>query len=187
MKIIEKLIRIITIPPLITGVTVLILYEVGSMTMLEFIIAEFCLLVFPALAYPFREVFKIGKDRRSGQRSTAMVFSCISYLYGFAWALLNNAGMVTKVLFTSYIISVIALLIANKVFKFKASGHACSTTAPIVLLTWQVSTYYIIPCLLIITAVYYSSIKLKQHTLTQLFVGSLFSVIASVISIMIFR
>ncbi|MEA5026991.1 hypothetical protein SDC9_144637 [bioreactor metagenome] len=187
MERIEKITRVLTMPPLVTGLTVLLLYEVQALNMMEFIMAEGCLLFFPALAYPFREIFHIGKDRRSGQRTTAMIFSCFSYSYGFIWSLTSNAGMVCKVLFTSYILSVIALLIANKLCHFKASGHACSTTAPMVLLSWQVSPYLVLPSLGLVLAVYYSSIKLKQHTLGQLIAGSAFSILAGLISILLFN
>ena len=79
------------------------------------------------------------------------------------------------------------LLLLNKVFHFKASGHACSTTAPTVLLAWQLSPWVLIPCAALIAAVYVSSIRLGRHTLPQLAAGSATSVAASLASILIFR
>ncbi len=188
MNRIEKFTRIITIPAIVSGLTVLVLYLFvdNAMSTADFIVSEVCLLLIPALAYPIREIFHIGKDRREGQRSTAMVFSAASYVGGLIWALITNSSPVTKVLFFSYVISVAVLIILNKLIRFKASGHACSTTAPTVILAWQLNAYMLIPCALLISAVYRSSIKLKQHTLPQLLTGSAISVCAGFLGILVF-
>ncbi len=188
MNRIEKFTRIITIPAIVSGLTVLVLYLFANnaMSTSDFIVSEVCLMLIPAMAYPIRELFHLGKDRREGQRSTAMVFSVVSYIGGFIWALAANASPITKVLFSSYVISVVMLIILNKLARFKASGHACSTTAPTVILAWQINAYMLIPCALLIVAVYRSSINLKQHTLPQLLTGSAVSVVASVLSILMF-
>jgi hypothetical protein len=185
---IAKVLRIITLPPLVTGATVLILYLSGKLVSIkEIIMLMGCLVVFPLLAYPFREIFQINTDRRQGQRSVAMVFSGISYTYGFIWAIVTDVSLVTRVLFCSYLISVIGLLIANKLFKFHASGHACSTTAPLILMSWQMGYMYIIWGLLLVVSVYYASLYLKQHTLSQLLSGSTISILAGFMSISIFN
>lgn len=188
MNRIEKFTRVITIPAIVSGLTVLVLYLFAdnAMSTVDFIVSEVCLMLIPALAYPIREIFHIGKDRREGQRSTAMVFSAVSYVGGSVWALAANASSITKVLFSSHVISVAVLLILNKLVRFKASGHACSTTAPTVILAWQLNAYLLIPCVLLISAVYRSSIKLKQHTLPQLLAGSAVSVCAAILSILVF-
>ena len=68
----------------------------------------------------------------------------------------------------------------------RASGHACSTTAPAFLLTWKLHPLFAIPSVLLIAAVYSSSLKLSRHTLPQLLAGSAVSLLACVISIMVY-
>ena len=135
-------------------------------------------------AYPIREIFRIGKDRRKGQRSAALVCSAIGYLCGFLWSILTPCSWLVHILFLSYVISIAALLILNAVFKLHASGHACSTTAPVFLLTWKLHPLFIIPSVLLIAAVYRSSLKLSRHTLPQLLIGSAVSLLACGISLL---
>ena len=142
------IVRILTLPPIVIGITVL------------------------------------GKDRRKGQRSTALVCSAIGYLCGFLWSILTPCSWLVHILFLSYVISIAALLILNAVFKLHASGHACSTTAPVFLLTWKLHPLFIIPSELLIAAVYRSSLKLSRHTLPQLLIGSAVSLLACGISLL---
>lgn len=69
-------------------------------------------------------------------------------------------------------------------FRLHASGHACSTTAPVFLLTWKLHPLFIIPSGLLIAAVYRSSLKLSRHTLPQLLIGSAVSLLACGISLL---
>ena len=154
------------------------------MTLRELLLCELFLLLIPMAAYPIREIFHIGKDRRKGQRSTALVCSAIGYLCGFLWSILTPCSWLVHILFLSYVISIAALLILNAVFKLRASGHACSTTAPVFLLTWKLHPLFIIPSVLLIAAVYRFSLKLSRHTLPQLLIGSAVSLFACSISLL---
>ncbi|MBQ3405001.1 MAG: hypothetical protein IJG63_06265 [Oscillospiraceae bacterium] len=183
---IDRIIRVATVPSIITGLTVLLLYMPAHVLGIrEFIMLEVCLLLIPSLAYPASELIKKSADRRSRQRNAAMVFSAAGYLIGFIWMLLNPCCHVTKVLLLSYVLSIAALLILNKGLHFKASGHSCALTAPTALLTWQLSPLAVIPCALLIGAAYASSIKLGRHSLAQLLAGSAVSVAAVLLSMMI--
>lgn len=140
------------------------------------------LLLVPIAAYPLREILHIGKDRRKGQRSTALVCSAVGYIAGFLWSLLAPCSWLVHILFLSYVISIAGLLLLNVGLGFHASGHACSTTAPALLLTWKLHPLFIIPSVLLIVAVYRSSLKLSRHTLSQLLAGSAVSLLACGIS-----
>ena len=62
-------VRILTLPPIVIGVTLLLMYApAGLLTRRELLLCEVFLLVIPLAAYPLREIFHIGKDRRRGQR-----------------------------------------------------------------------------------------------------------------------
>ena len=180
-------VRILTMPPIVIGVTVLLMYApAGLLTMRELLWCEAFLLLIPLAAYPLREIFHIGKDRRKGQRSTALVCSAIGYTAGLIWSLLISCSWLVQILFLSYVISIVLLLLLNAGFRFHASGHACSMTAPAVLLTWKLHPLMLIPSALLIAAVYQSSLKLSRHTLPQLLAGSAVSLLACAISILIY-
>ena len=181
----HQIVRILTLTPIIIGITLLLMYIPAELlTLRELLLCELFLLLIPMAAYPIREIFHIGKDRRKGQRSTALVCSAIGYLCGFLWSILTPCSWLVHILFLSYVISIAALLILNAVFKLHASGHACSTTAPAFLLTWKLHPLFIIPSVLLIAAVYRSSLKLSRHTLPQLLIGSAVSLLACSISLL---
>ena len=180
-------VRILTMPPIVIGVTLLLMYApAGLLTMRELLWCEAFLLLIPLAAYPLREIFHIGKDRRKGQRSTALVCSAIGYIGGLIWSLLIPCSWLVHILFLSYVISIALLLMLNAVLHFRASGHACSMTAPAVLLTWKLHPLMLIPSALLIAAVYRSSLKLSRHTLMQLLAGSAVSLLACAISILVY-
>ena len=138
--------RILTLPPIVIGVTLLLMYApTGLLTRRELLLCEVFLLVIPLAAYPLREIFHIGKDRRRGQRGTALVCSAVGYLCGFLWSMLTPCSWLVHILFLSYVISIAALLLLNVGFGLRASGHACSTTAPAFLLTWKLHPLFAIP------------------------------------------
>lgn len=76
-------VRILTLPPIVTGVTLLLMYAPAGLLTRRELLCEVFLLVIPLAAYPLREIFHIGKDRRRGQRGTALVCSAVGYLCGF--------------------------------------------------------------------------------------------------------
>ena len=181
------IVRILTLTPIIIGIILLLMYVPAELlTLRELLLCELFLLLIPMAAYPIREIFHIGKDRRKGQRSTALVCSAIGYLCGFLWSMLTPCSWLVHILFLSYVISIAALLLLNVGFGLRASGHACSTTAPAFLLTWKLHPLFAIPSVLLIAAVYSSSLKLSRHTLPQLLAGSAVSLLACVISIMVY-
>ena len=179
--------RVLTLPPIVTGLTLVLMYApAGLLTLRELRLCEVFLLLVPLAAYPLREIFHIGRNRRGGQRSTALVLSAAGYACGFIWSLLVPCSWLVHILFLSYVVSVAALLALNAGLGLRASGHACSTTAPVFLLTWKLHPLFIIPSLLLIAAVYRSSLKLSRHTLPQLLIGSSISLLACGLSILVY-
>jgi len=186
-RITHLVVRVLTLPPIVTGLTLVLMYApAGLLTLRELLLCEVFLLLVPLAAYPLREIFHIGRDRREGQRSTALVLSAAGYACGFIWSLLVPCSWLVHILFLSYVVSVAALLALNAGLGLRASGHACSTTAPVFLLTWKLHPLFIIPSLLLIAAVYRSSLKLSRHTLPQLLIGSSISLLACGLSILVY-
>ena len=186
-RITHLVVRVLTLPPIVTGLTLVLMYApAGLLTLRELLLCEVFLLLVPLAAYPLREIFHIGRNRREGQRSTALVLSAAGYACGFIWSLLVPCSWLVHILFLSYVVSVAALLALNAGLGLRASGHACSTTAPVFLLTWKLHPLFIIPTLLLIAAVYRSSLKLSRHTLPQLLIGSSISLLACGLSILVY-
>ena len=186
-RITHLVVRVLTLPPIVTGLTLVLMYApAGLLTLRELLLCEVFLLLVPLAAYPLREIFHIGRNRREGQRSTALVLSAAGYACGFIWSLLVPCSWLVHILFLSYVVSVAALLALNAGLGLRASRHACSTTAPVFLLTWKLHPLFIIPSLLLIAAVYRSSLKLSRHTLPQLLIGSSISLLACGLSILVY-
>lgn len=186
-RITHLVVRVLTLPPIVTGLTLVLMYApAGLLTLRELLLCEVFLLLVPLAAYPLREIFHIGRNRREGQRSTALVLSAAGYACGFIWSLLVPCSWLVHILFLSYVVSIAALLALNAGLGLRASGHACSTTAPVFLLTWKLHPLFIIPSMLLIAAVYRSSLKLSRHTLPQLLIGSSISLLACGLSILVY-
>ena len=97
------IVRILTLPPIVIGITVLLMYIPAKLlTLRELLLCELFLLLIPMAAYPIREIFRSGKDRRKGQRSTALVCSAIGYLCGFLWSILTPCSWLVHILFLSF-------------------------------------------------------------------------------------
>ena len=134
-----KLIRILTIPPVMVTVLFLILYynkrELFSGAS-ELAVMIVLLGLFPVLAYPIQSI--IPKWRNGGrecQRKLAFIMSIIGYTAAFAWFFFYKAGQEILLICSTYFLSVVILAVCN-LLHFKASGHACSVTGPFVLLLY---------------------------------------------------
>lgn len=54
-----------------------------------------------------------------------MIFSAVGYLLGTLVAFITDVPVELKIIYLEYLLCGIAMLVLNKVFKLKASGHAC--------------------------------------------------------------
>lgn len=172
----SKITRKITVPPVFAAMLLIIVYIAfpdGIGSVWHLIGAIFFLGVLPLLAYPLQQYIPKFKDRgREGQRSLAMLFSFSGYAIGTIVAYIASAPARLKMIYLEYLLCGIAMLVINKTFHLKASGHACGIVGPVAML------YYfglLIPAVIgtaIIVPVFVSSIKTKQHTYPQLIGGS---------------
>ncbi|MBE6564616.1 MAG: hypothetical protein E7655_05040 [Ruminococcaceae bacterium] len=176
MNAISKLIRRFTIPPVFAALLLLVVYAAfpqdnGGIGHL--LCGIFFLSVLPALAYPLQKHFAHFKDRgREGQRSLAMIFSFVGYLLGTVVSFVLSAPVRLKLLYCEYLLCGVGMLLLNKVFAVKASGHACGVVGPVIMLFYfglYLPALIGIACIL---PVYVSSVKTKSHTVRQLVIGS---------------
>ena len=176
-NILAKLIRIIAIPP--TFITVLalsisvLLPEIYRHTG-DLLVTVTALAIIPTLAYPLSAVIpKYRALGRQGSRSLAFTTSAVGYTLGFIYAFASGATAELKFIFTGYIIALIALTVFNRVFKLKASGHACGILGPLLYAVRFFGIGWLVPCALVLIAVVWASLYRKSHTPRELALGGL--------------
>lgn len=75
VEVLHPAVRILTLPPIVIGVTLLLMYALeGFLTLRELLVCELFLLLIPIAAYPLREILHIGKGsavrRHNGGRKS---------------------------------------------------------------------------------------------------------------------
>ena len=170
-------VRKITIPPVFAGVLLLAVYlsypdTVGS---IWYVISGVVFLaILPVLAYPLQKYIPGFKDKgRDGQRSLAMLFSFAGYLLGTILTFVLSAPEIVKIIFLEYLLCGITMLVFNKLFKLKASGHACGVIGPMLLMVYFKLYIPAVVCALFAVPVFIASVHTKRHTPLQLLGGSL--------------
>ena len=184
-----KIIRIISVPPIMVTFLLVILNTARPdifRNNVEVLISIILLGIVPVLAYPFQFLSSSLEDKgRIMQRKLAFIFSLIGYATALLWAILVHTSKELLMICSTYFISVVILTFFNKVLKKRASGHACSITGPLVFLIYLVDWKLIFPCLIIATLIFWSSLYLQRHTKTDLFYGVLSNLLAFALSFII--
>lgn len=175
MEKIFLIIRKITVPPIFAMALLITLYvrqpfvfsSVGQLLW-----GIFFLGILPILGYPLQKYIPYFKEKgREGQRSLAMIFSVSGYLLGIITVLIGGASPQLCTVYWDYLLCGILILLCNKVFHRRASGHACGIVTPILLLAhFRIFLPAVIGVFLIIP-VFVASLKTKRHTLSQLLGG----------------
>ncbi len=176
MKKLTYAIRVITVAPFMALVMLLILYFRDPMlfgSLAEFLLLVLFLVVLPLLAYPLQPLIKRFKYKgREGQRTLALIFAVAGYFLGCLFAALLGAPQNVWFIYLSYMLSGSFVALFNKVFHFRASGHACGVSGPFMLLVYfgQPIGYIGFAVLVLVWAV---SLYMKRHTTAQIVVGAL--------------
>lgn len=182
-----KAIRIVTLPPVIALIALIILwysrpdYFAGSW---EFFVGVGSLTVLPLVPYVIQPFFPRLSGRKL-QRSLAVGASVLGYLACniVAWA--TNAGDGLKTLYLTYLLSVAAIALFGLVFRVKCSGHACGLFGPIAFLCVYVSLWYVLGFLLL-APMFWASLKMKRHKLSELILGCAVTTAALAVSHVLF-
>lgn len=186
---IAKIIRILSVPPIMVSIFILILAFNKSdifRNPAEIIIMIVLLGFVPALAYVLSGLVpKVKEQGREGQRKLAFVTNLVGYSVALLWAVFTNVGKELLLICLTYFLSVVLLTICNKGFHFRASGHASSFTGPLILLVYFLGWKVIIAVLIIAVLIVWASVYLKRHTIKELVGGILVNIIAFIFSIII--
>ena len=184
-----KIIRILSVPPIMVSFLLVILKanrpEIFHNNA-DLLISIMLLGIVPVLAYPFQFLFPALKQNgRKQQRKLAFIFSLAGYSSAFLWSVIVYTSREMQMICTTYFLSLVLLILFNKVLKKRASGHACSITGPLVFLVFFVDWRLVFPCLFIATLIFWSSLYLKRHTIPDLFWGVLSNLFAFALSFLI--
>ncbi len=172
-----KIIRILTIAPMGALFLLTILYLVKKEdfgSFLSYVLSVIYLTLLPASAYPLQPYIPVFKDKgREGQRNLAIVMATVGYLCGIISITLLQGSLMLWVIYLTYFISGIVIVIFNKLLKIRASGHACGIVGPLALGIYFMGLGGLITGILVYVLVWWSSLMLKRHTISQLLWGSI--------------
>lgn len=181
----KKVIRIITLAPIMAFVALSILYFSRPDIFqgpINYIISILFLTVLPLVAYPLQPFVPGFKDQgRAGQRKLAIVSAVSGYVLGMIYAVIAKTSKNLLFIYLIYLLSGIMIFITNKIIKIKASGHACGVVGPIVYLWHFIGSYALIGIILLVI-VCWASVKMKRHTLSEFFLGSIIPLFSFYIS-----
>jgi hypothetical protein len=170
-----KAIRVVTVAPVMALLLLALLFTLRPGVFgntLNLILAVCFLVVLPILAYPLQPIIPGFKNKgREGQRSLAMWMASLGYVLGLVTALFLPVSSYLLVIYLTYLFSGVSLVLLNKVFKIKASGHACGVAGPIFSLIYFLGPWVLLG-LLLLAAVYWASLSMKRHDKSELLIGS---------------
>ena len=173
---VAKVVRTVTVPPVMVAGLILILYFArGEMfrSWVDLAASLMGLSIFPVLAYPLSVAIPaIHKGGRAAQRSLAMYLSVAGYAGVFLYGLLSHVRTGLMLIYAAYLLSVVLLVILNKLVRIRASGHGCSVTGPLVLTCYFLGTGGIIAGIALWGVILWASLIRKSHTLREFLLGS---------------
>ena len=176
--VIAKIIRVITVPPVmaLAAFTAFLFCEDFYKNIWEFIAAAGFIALFPILAYPLPIIIPPFKGRE-GQRNLAFIMCNVGYILGVIYAIAFTAGKPVTVMLITYLLSGSTLLLVNKLFRFKASGHGCGLMGPLAALVYFIDIRILPFGIALFALALWSSLILKRHTLSQFIAGSAIPVV----------
>ena len=184
-------IRIVSIPPVMVGVLLILLFTRRADVFaapVEFAVSLAGLTILPVLAYPVAALIPaIRKKGREGERSLAMYFSTVGYVGVFVYGLVAHVGVGLMHIYAGYLFSVVIILLGNKVFKVRISGHACSVSGPLVYSAYFLGVWGIIVGALCWVAILWASLFMKRHTFREFVFGTLTCLFSFAVGWLIFH
>lgn len=187
---IAKIVRVSSVPPIMVNILIFLLYfqrKTIFRSWIDAAVSIFALAVIPVLAYPISWIVpKLRAKGREGQRNLAFALNPVGYVIAFLYGLISGVTCDLMILYTAYLMSVVVLLLFNKVFKVRASGHACAVTGPIVIISYYLGLWGLIGGVMLYLAIMWASLIMKRHTLKEFILGSVTSTAAFFISLFIF-
>lgn len=172
-----RIIRICSVPPLMVTLLILLLSlkrDDVFLTFTDTAAAILFLTVIPALAYPLSALIPSVRSKgREGQRSLAFVLSAAGYVLGALYGLFMTQSRFLRIIFFTYLLSVVFLLICNKLLHVRASGHACSIAGVLLISTIFFGGVGAVINLAAYLLILWASVTSGRHTLREYLAGTL--------------
>lgn len=183
----SKLIRAISIPPLVVTIFIIILRVNSLINNIDALFLFIFLALIQLTAYPLSYLIpKFREGGRETQRNLAFIIGLIGYTGGLVYALTSNINIKLEVLYITYFVSIIILFFINKVLKIRASGHMTSITGPLVGLLYFMGLITLMPSLIFYSLVFFSSLYLKRHTILEMIIGTCVTIGSFLLVFMLF-
>lgn len=171
------IVRVLTTAPLMALFTVFSLWGQRRDSFAgvgQLIYDALCLGILPLMAYPTQKYFPHFKNEgRDGQRYLAMLYAVAGYVLCVMLHGICGASKGQWLLCLEYLLSGLVILLFNKAFHKKISGHACGIVGPMLILAYHGISWAIPVGLLLLLIVSIASLKTGRHTALQLLGGSL--------------
>ena len=187
---IAKIVRFVTVPPLVVTavMTILLFLEDVFPTVLDYALTVLFLGFLPVLAYPLQKL--VPAWRRGGrtvQRRLAFIVTPLSYAGAVIAAVLRRA--IPDLLYISvvYLLSVVLLLLFNKLTPLRASGHACGLAGTVILPCLFIGWRAILPGVLLFGLAFWASVRLKRHTAREFLLGAALAALAAFVCFFFIR
>ncbi len=187
-RLLALLARVFTAPPVVVLASFTLIYARTNLfaSLWHYLLLVGCLGLLPALAYPISLLVPALRRRgRDAQRPLALALSVAGYLLGALVVFLSPSVFTNfeRVVVCAYLFSGVVIAVSSKL-GFKCSGHAAGVAGPAFLLTLALGApgaLGFLPLALVI----WSSLRLRRHTLPQLFVGALLPIAGTLLFRMI--
>lgn len=180
-----KVIRIITVAPVLAIIMVGVVAESCEgifPSPWHLVYSMFFLGVLPLLAYPLQKYVPVYKDKgREGQRNLAIIFAVTGFTMGCIMSFVFPASDGLQVIFLEYFCGAFAVLVFNKGFHMRISGHACGALAPVALFLYFGLYGAAVAGTVLTVLVFAASIETRSHTFFQLIGGGLVPLISIVV------
>lgn len=185
IRALAKALRIITVAPFMALLAFSIMLFRGGVfeNIWQYAATVFFISALPLTAYPLQKIIPPFKYKgRKGQRTLAMIMSLIGYIAGLIYALIAHTSTILTTIFITYLLSGLSLFIINKIFHYKASGHACGVAGPVGVLIWFMGANIagaltLVFGLALLLAAFWSTLKTHAHTALQFVCGGIIPII----------
>ena len=169
-------VRVISVPPVMVSLLILVLAVFAEGVFcsgLEMIAMLLFLAIIPLLAYPLSWMLPcVRRKGREGQRNLAFALTAAGYVLGWIYGKFFSGNREQILVYTIYLISLLLLLLWNKGFQLRASGHACSVAGPTVLAGWYLGPVGIIVGAVCYLLIFWASVTTGRHKWDEFLGGS---------------
>jgi len=171
-----RIVRIISVPPVMVTLLVVICAlsgRKGFQDPVELFMTILFLAIFPVLAYPLAALIpSVRAKGREGQRNLAFIVTPIGYILAVLYGVFISGNPELISLYFIYLLSVVLLLVANKLLHIRASGHACSVTGPLLFAAWFFGPIGFFLGLVLFVGILWASLVAKRHTVSEFMCGA---------------